>query len=375
MAHLDYETLSEGELEQLRACSLGKEVELGAIEGELSALWEADGAASRASMMNFAIYNEKIGALLENTRLISEITREHACRALLIVSLREKAQPRIRSWITAHCRLDQDGCKIACSEQISFLVESDQVDLIRNIVFAHLDSDLPLVLWWQGELSSTFEERLYSRIDRLVFDSAQWADPARGYRAIASALDQEGTRFAIHDLAWARGHQMRLAFASLFDDRCLADRAGAIESLNLRCSPDQRVAALLLVAWIATQCGWSLNPDASDNQGIVYHAPAPHGGRRVRARVELLPGGAPLELLQAEGSGFSVSLRRQGESTRFLRKKLCMDGRERTRMLPLDSDDTASLVTRQLMRSDDSLLRKILPALLKLLDRPISPRG
>ena len=44
--------------------------------------------------------------------------------------------------------------------------------MIPNIVFAHLDSDLPLYLWWQGDLTQNFDERFYSVMDLLFVDSA-----------------------------------------------------------------------------------------------------------------------------------------------------------------------------------------------------------
>ena len=79
--------------------------------------------------------------------------------------------PGARAWIQAHCQINRRGEKSVCSEQISFFLTGRSPGLLRNVVFAHLDSDLPLAFWWRGEFSDAFEERLYSRIDRLLFGS------------------------------------------------------------------------------------------------------------------------------------------------------------------------------------------------------------
>ena len=111
-------------------------------------------------MMNFAIYEERADALVPNSQLLAEIISEHACRGILIAAPRgESDHPEIRAWVTAHCQL-RGGEKAVCSEQLAFLINPPNPSLVRNTVFAHLDSDLPLVLWWRGELSDQFEERL-----------------------------------------------------------------------------------------------------------------------------------------------------------------------------------------------------------------------
>src|ERR1700733_5103369 len=144
---------------------LGQEVPLDRVDKALKELWGQDEARTKASLLNFAIYSEKAESLEANTKLLEEITLEQACRGLLILAVPGDKR-NARSWITAHCQL-QDGHKSVCSEQISFLLEGGNPNQVRNVVFAHLDSDLPLACWWQDELGANFNERLYSVIDML----------------------------------------------------------------------------------------------------------------------------------------------------------------------------------------------------------------
>ncbi len=59
--------------------SLGVPVEIGRIDQELKKLWEqSEGAMTRASLVNLAVYSEATGSLEKNTQLIAKITENHA---------------------------------------------------------------------------------------------------------------------------------------------------------------------------------------------------------------------------------------------------------------------------------------------------------
>src|ERR1051326_4570384 len=86
--------------------SLGAPVEIGKIEKELKKLWqEGEGAMTRASLMNLAVYSEEPGSLEKNTRLMARITENHACRALVIGANRESNENSVEAWVNAHCHV------------------------------------------------------------------------------------------------------------------------------------------------------------------------------------------------------------------------------------------------------------------------------
>src|SRR2546430_3025402 len=104
--------------------SLGQSVEIGKIDKELKKLWrEGEGAMTRASLINLAIYSEKPDSLEKNTELIARITENHACRALVIGANRQSEEHRVEAWINAHCHVTRVGGKQICSEQLSFLLD------------------------------------------------------------------------------------------------------------------------------------------------------------------------------------------------------------------------------------------------------------
>jgi len=274
--------------------SLGSDIPIGNIDAELRQLWLADEANTRASLTNFAIYSERDDSLEDNTRLIEEITADQACRALVIQADPSCTESSARAWITAHCRIDPRGHKNICSEQISFHLCGPTSDLLRNIVFAHLDSDLPLVLWWQGDLNENFEERLYSRIDRLLINSDRWEDPASSFTALRQAHEDTSGRLSIHDLSWSRSYHFRLAIANLFDDHAALAHLAEIRDITITHEDSVPLAARMLSQWIA-----GILPDS----GIRYHHVQDGTGANLTG-VQFTTGTATFTIVRQSGSRF-----------------------------------------------------------------------
>ena len=127
--------------------------------------------------------------------------------------------------------MSRAGSKQVCSEQISFSLNGSCARLLPNIVFSHLDSDLPFYLWWQGEFHDPMDPQLWIWVDRLIYDSQHWQDFDGQMRLVEAAQAEANQRVVLCDLNWTRLVQMRLALAQFFDASCRAakverDRAG-----------------------------------------------------------------------------------------------------------------------------------------------------
>ena len=104
----------------------GLPVEIGKIDRALKQLWrDGEGAATRASLINFAVYCEGAEAMAQTTEAISKITQDHACRAILIGLDPTKTDATVQAWILAHCHLSRAGAKQVCCEQITFVLGKD----------------------------------------------------------------------------------------------------------------------------------------------------------------------------------------------------------------------------------------------------------
>src|ERR1700746_1483942 len=124
--------------------SLGMPVEIGGIDQELKNLWrESEGAMTRASLVNLAVYSEQPGSLERNTQLMAKITEDHACRAIVIEADCNAKDIRIDAWIREHCHVSGAGSKKVCSKQISFRLTGGCTVQLPSILLSNLDSDLP----------------------------------------------------------------------------------------------------------------------------------------------------------------------------------------------------------------------------------------
>jgi len=349
------------------ALALGKEVPIAEIDKELRLLWEADRASTNASLINLAVYSEAKGAILKNSEVVQAITREHACRALLIGIDREASDASIRAWVTAHCHLSQ-GRKSICCEQVAFQLTGRSTGRLRNTVFAHLNSDLPLVFWWQGELSPIFSERLYSLIDRFVFDSSEWVDPLSSFRCIEQVMEDVVTLQPI-DIEWTRSYQMRDAIAGLFDDPLAMRETEHMTRIRIVVHPRHKMAGLQVLAWIIQSTGWERSMDLglenlSDHDLFYFET---NDGADVTAVIETNPAGAPIGLIEISGPQCKVEVSRDVGSP-HLHQRLIVDGPVIDRCTPAGNDDSAELVVSQLsLGGKNTLYRMMMPVFLKLL--------
>ena len=334
---------------------LGKEVEISQIDKELHNLWEQDDARTNATLMNLVVYSEKQDSLLENSRIINDLTRDNACRAIL-VEITWRGDPNLRAWITSHCHLSH-GQKSVCCEQISFHLTGYVTGRFRNTVFAHLNSDLPLVYWWQGPLSEVFTERLASVIDRLVVDSSCWNNVRDGFNRISDAVEGN-TTLVVQDLAWARCWQYRVAIAALFDDSIAQALLTEVQKITIGHHPEHVNTALQLLAWLTAQAGWKV---AGKN---VLET---KDGNRVQ--VKLIPdeSSPPLGLVEISSSTTTVRVSQEKDSSLLSREIISGDYHVGS-YAPADPADDAALVAQQLSRGGkNSLFLKILPSFLDLL--------
>ncbi len=338
---------------------LGIEVPISSIDLELRKLWEQDEARTNASLMNLVVFSEKPGALLENSAIVRELTREHACRAIL-VEIDSSAPPSLRAWITAHCHL-AEGRKSVCCEQIAFRLTGRVTGRFRNTVFAHLNSDLPLVFWWQGELSDILTERLVSVMDRLVIDSSSWADPAASFARIEEASQANGD-LVIQDHAWTRSLQFRIGIASLFDDPAAQKALPGIHTVEIIHHPDHRNTALQVLAWLTIQAGWKARDSAKP------FAFSSASGVPITTTLRADPGSAPLSLLVLRDDDTTVEVTYQTGSS-HIQRRIESGPFKATSLSPTDPGTPAELVALQLARGGkNSLYQKILPRFRAMLE-------
>ncbi|MFA7345328.1 MAG: glucose-6-phosphate dehydrogenase assembly protein OpcA [Terrimicrobiaceae bacterium] len=289
----------------------GLPVEIGGIDRELGRLWESsEDTKTRASLLNLVIYTEEPEALDSNTHLISAIATRHAFRAILILADPHAATSGARAWISAHCHLAGKGGHQICSEQITFRLDGESAAALPNIVFSHLDSDLPLCFWSQAEFREPLDEQLWSWVDRLIFDSATWQDPAGQFALTRKILALTGGRTVLCDLNWTRVHRWRSVMANVFDHSAALACLPGIRRARIACAPGERVKALLLLGWLSVQLGWTLHHLLSEDFFLSAD------GRQISFEI-LESEGAGISLVELAGENFCFRLRRPDNAEFF----------------------------------------------------------
>lgn len=322
----------------------GLPVAIGQIDRELKKLWDqSGGVATRASLINLAVYCENQETMARNTELIARITQDHACRALLICAVPNAPESKVQAWISAHCHMSRAGAKQVCCEQISFLLEGPSRNLIPNIVFSHLDSDLPLYLFWQGEFPDPIDSQLWTWVDRLIYDSNDWRDVCNQLKLLRESLDEAQNRLTLCDLNWTRSLYMRQALSLTFDHPANLEFLPKVDTVTIQHAPEFRSTALLLVGWLASRLQWTggvpheSGLDFSRTGGTVGVVFQPTAGPSISACV-----------LEANGAKFAFS--RDGGSD-FLHSDVTLpDGHEYHSLLPPGKGAIADLLNEELMR-------------------------
>ena len=339
---------------------IGMEVPVSGIEKELRNMWGQDEARTNASLMNLVIYSEKKGSLAENSAFIQCLTQDHACRAILVEIDRTVEEKSLRAWITTHCHLSH-GKKSVCCEQVAFHLTGRVTGRFRNTVFSHLNSDLPLVFWWQGELSDIFTERLVAVMDRLIIDSSVWKNPAEGFDLIVES-SQSNDELILQDLAWTRSWQFRVGLAGLFDDPTAQSALPELNAVEIVYHPSHRNSALQLLAWLSVQAGWETLSRAGDSFALKSKA-----GMEIKVLLLADENSAPLGKVELKSDNIAVRVLRDAGAN-YVSRQIQSANYTANSLSTADPDAAAELVGLQLSRGGkNSLFQKILPRFRTLL--------
>ena len=325
--------------------SLGASVELGRIGQELKKLWEqSEGAMTRASLVNLAVYSEEPGSLEKNTQLIAKITENHVCRAIVIGADCKAKENRVEAWISAHCHVSRAGSKQVCSEQISFLLQGPCTTLLPSIVFSHLDSDLPFYLWWQEEFSEPMDPQLWAWVDRVIYDSQGWKNFRAQLHLVETAQQEARQRIVLCDLNWTRLDKVRFALAQFFDHPASHHHFAKIKKVRIDFAPGFRSTAVLFVGWLAAQLNW--RADKATANKVQFIGPSDR-----KIDIELRErSGEPIREIALETSEveFLVTRAECGDLLEVSRRK--PGEKYIPQLMPAGKNDPVSLMTEELMR-------------------------
>jgi glucose-6-phosphate dehydrogenase assembly protein OpcA len=239
-----------------------RKVDVTSIERQLAELWRAekhDGekAVTRAALWNVVAHTWTAAEHARATEVLARASAKVPQRTIVV-----RADPRgsagIESWISANCHLVGGGRQV-CSEEVVIVAAGERVQHIPPLVSALLLPDMPVAVWWLGDLphdQHRYVETLLDPADRLIVDSSHF-NAASDFELVSRIGEQTTTAPA--DLNWARLEEWRAATAALFDPPSMRERLGGIDKVKVISGGDESFGAtaeaLLYVAWLTAQSG------------------------------------------------------------------------------------------------------------------------
>ncbi len=235
-----------------------------AIENRLAELWRnnkeaGDDALTRAALWNVVAHTSSTELHTEASGVLGRASATVPQRAIIVRAM-PAAEPEIACWISANCHLVGAGKQI-CSEEIAIVAGGDRIHRVPPLVNALLIPDMPVAVWWLGDLPNEHEDYVLSLLepaDRLIVDSVHFDSPADLLLVNRVA---EKTTTTPADLNWIRLEEWRTATAAIFDPPDMRSRLNSIRRLRVVAATSdtelfgESVEALLYAAWISAQVG------------------------------------------------------------------------------------------------------------------------
>ena len=333
-------------------------IDYAAIERSLSELWRSeqkDGqAVTRAALWNVVAHTWTPSDHAHVSQVMSVVAAAVPQRTIVIRS-EPSARSSITSWISANCHL-VGPAKQVCSEEVAIAAAGDRIDRVPPLVNALLLPDMPVAVWWHGDLPnerSTYVDSLLEPADRLIVDSS-WFDSYQDFEMVRRIAAKTTTTPA--DLNWVRLEEWRKATAALFDPPPVRKRLSRITSIRLLATSDRNsfgdsAESFLYAAWLTGQGGLGR---------IDYH---------FQTEKRDLDSGSLSRVELGFDDGTSATILRDDERNVLVAN---YDGRVQTlegvtRVLSRGKED---LIIRQLKRPEaDAVFVRVLPLAIELASR------
>jgi hypothetical protein len=258
-----------------------------AIENELAALWREAGSSTdgrhpvtRACLWNVAVHLEErpgregFGCSEELARMVAELPKHLAARALILRTLEEHSAPELESWISANCILAEGGSKLVCSEEITIAANGKGERHLPSLVRALLVPAVPTAAVFAGAppLGSSPLASVARQADRIITD----VDRSLQDRPLASLRDaMDRAPLMAMDLGWLAAAPLRAVIAELFDPPLTLEAIGGIQRVRYVAPEERRWTSHAMLGWIASSLGVT---GGAASPGSSWRLPTAAGG-------------------------------------------------------------------------------------------------
>jgi glucose-6-phosphate dehydrogenase assembly protein OpcA len=206
-------------------------------------------------------------------RAAKEINGQHPATAIVIRDSPGMGAGKIQAAIATDKHGSEVGGPVQC-EIVTLRVRGAAGDHLAGLVAPLLPSGVPTYLWWVG--TPPFGKRELGEAlricDAVVVDSARFTAPYRSFLELTELASSSHRRIGIADFQWARLEPWREAIAQFFSPSDRRPFLGGVTEIGIDYAGEgrgNRVAAALLMGWIASALGWKLRKAAGGGGGVV----------------------------------------------------------------------------------------------------------
>jgi glucose-6-phosphate dehydrogenase assembly protein OpcA len=269
-------------------------VDVRSIEREVQRLWRAaadlpelSGRAggpavlTRICTLTLVVAAPQAAMVSRASDVVDRLIARYPCRSV-VLGLGTDDGDTLDAWVSMHCDHADPARPRVCCEQITLRAGRRALSRVPGIVLPLLVPDLPVYLWWGGDLRvdgdavTDVVRHLVEAADCLIVDSETMTRPLPMLsEAAALAAPLAG---GLRDLTWGRLTPWRDAVAQSFDPPAMASALDRLERVAVTAEAADAgadpVAALLLVGWLASRLGWELLPGSVDRDegglGLIF---------------------------------------------------------------------------------------------------------
>ncbi|HZE96447.1 MAG TPA: glucose-6-phosphate dehydrogenase assembly protein OpcA, partial [Planctomycetota bacterium] len=227
-------------------------------------------SAYRACFSNLVIYTEEPEDEKLLDGVMSEYVLKHPCRIILIL-----AQPRQSSKLeTARVARTFTGTagRTSTCDQITIHAAGSGLKEICGAVQPLLVADLPVNLWWRGMFLNQRQlvEQMLSFSDRFIYDGGQWTNLHYTVLQVADCIKSHSKKVGFTNFNWSRLRPWRECAADFFDPGIFESEVWELNRVRVEYmalpgnEEGQQFRALLLVAWLSVQLGWTAKSGQTD---------------------------------------------------------------------------------------------------------------
>jgi glucose-6-phosphate dehydrogenase assembly protein OpcA len=248
----------------------------------------------RARMSNLVIFCDNPERAAELERQLPAIVAAHPARVILLIGEHESAGEDLSAMPQVWKAVPGSRHPVY-TEQITVHAQGEACERLPFVVRGLVVGDLPTNFWWANGLPPAFAGGMFLDLaelaEQVIYDSADWEEPASGFATIGFWVDQfeavtgQVAWRSAADLNWRRLKTWRRLLGQALDPEWI----NSICEVQIEHGIRGGSAAWLLTSWLAERLGWQpCSATAEADGGMAWRLV--NRENSIRVRLQPCPG-------------------------------------------------------------------------------------